>query len=118
LFHVKHSDRFAAFATATARWTGKPLAFGLAVALVLVWAALGPYFHWSDAHQLWINTSTTVVTFLMVFLIQAQQNRDGLAIQAKLDELIIATSSARNEIAGIDIELGAEEIEELRHPSA
>jgi low affinity Fe/Cu permease len=105
---------FGDFACAIAHWTGRPIAFGLAVVIVLAWAAVGPYFDWSEEHQLWINTGTTIITFLMVFLIQAQQNRDGQAIQVKLDELILATSSARNEIAGIDQELNEEEIAALR----
>jgi phosphatidylserine synthase len=66
---------FGDFACAIAHWTGRPIAFGLAVVIVLAWAAVGPYFDWSEEHQLWINTGTTIITFLMVFLIQAQQNR-------------------------------------------
>jgi low affinity Fe/Cu permease len=82
--------------------TGRPAAFILAVAVILVWAVSGPLFHYSDTWQLVINTGTTIVTFLMVFLIQNAQNRDGSAIQAKLDELIRAGGRARNEFIGIE----------------
>ena len=81
---------------------GQPAAFILAFAVILVWAVTGPIFHWSDTWQLVINTGTTIVTFLMVFLIQNAQNRDGAAIQAKLDELIRAGGHARNEFIGIE----------------
>jgi len=100
--------RFAQFANATARITGSPMAFLVCVATVLLWAASGPAFKFSETWQLVINTGTTIITFLMVFLIQNTQNRDGAAIQAKLDELIRA-SKAKNEFIGIehltDIEL-------------
>jgi len=69
---------------------------------VVIWAVTGPLFHYSDTWQLVINTGTTIVTFLMVFLIQATQNRDTTALQLKLDELILATKTARNEVAGIE----------------
>src|SRR3954447_18599146 len=82
--------------------TGRPLAFILAVVVILVWVVTGPLFHYSDTWQLVINTGTTIVTFLMVFLIQNAQNRDGSAIQAKLDELIRAGGRARNEFIGIE----------------
>jgi low affinity Fe/Cu permease len=95
-------------ASSVARWTGKPLTFIACGLIVLVWAATGPMFHYSDTWQLVINTGTTIITFLMVFLIQNTQNRDGAAIQAKLDEIIRA-SKAKNEFIGIehltDIEL-------------
>ena len=81
---------------------GQPAAFILAFAIIVVWAVTGPVFHWSDTWQLVINTSTTIVTFLMVFLIQNAQNRDASAIQAKLDELIRAGGRARNEFIGIE----------------
>jgi low affinity Fe/Cu permease len=87
--------------------------FLLAVAVVLVWAITGPLFGFSDTWQLVINTGTTIVTFLMVFLIQATQNRDTLALQLKLDELILATRNARNRIAGIE-EASDEEIEKAK----
>ena len=81
---------------------GQPGAFILAFAIILVWAVTGPLFGWSDTWQLVINTGTTIVTFLMVFLIQNAQNRDASAIQAKLDELIRAGGKARNEFIGIE----------------
>ena len=90
---------------------GQPAAFIAALMIVIVWGASGPLFGWSDTWQLVINTGTTIVTFLMVFLIQNAQNRDASAIQAKLDELIRAVSHARNEFIGIEhlteAELGA-----------
>ena len=93
---------FGRLAVATARISGKPATFLIAVAVVALWAVTGPIFGYSDTWQLVINTGTTIVTFLMVFLIQATQNRDTLALQLKLDELIIATKNARNEVAGIE----------------
>ena len=95
-------DWFGRLAVATARLSGRPATFLLAVAVVLVWAITGPLFGFSDTWQLVINTGTTIVTFLMVFLIQATQNRDTLAVQLKLDELIVATKNARDQIAGIE----------------
>ena len=92
---------FAKFANATARTTGSPAAFLLCVLTVLVWAVSGPAFKFSETWQLVINTGTTIVTFLMVFLIQNTQNRDGAAIQTKLDELIRA-SDAEDEFMGIE----------------
>ena len=82
--------------------SGQPSAFILAMLIIIVWAVTGPLFHWSDTWQLVINTGTTIVTFLMVFLIQNAQNRDASAIQAKLDELIRAGGKARNEFIGIE----------------
>jgi len=96
----------------TAQWTGKPVTFLAAIALVVVWAATGPFFHYSDTWQLVINTSTTIVTFLMVFLIQATQNRDTLALQLKLSELILAMSTAENRMASAE-DLSEEELEAL-----
>jgi low affinity Fe/Cu permease len=81
---------------------GRPRAFVLALTVIVVWAVTGPLFHWSDTWQLVINTGTTIITFLMVFLIQNAQNRDAAAIQAKLDELIRAVAHARNEFIGIE----------------
>lgn len=97
-----HGNWFSRLALATSRISGRPGTFLLAVAVVLVWAITGPLFGFSDTWQLVINTGTTIVTFLMVFLIQATQNRDTLALQLKLDELIVATRTARNHIAGIE----------------
>ena len=85
-----------------AGWTGQPLAFILASATILIWMTTGPLFGYSDTWQLVINTGTTIITFLMVFLIQNAQNRDGSAIQAKLDELIRAIDNARNDFIGIE----------------
>lgn len=93
---------FAKFANITARITGSPPAFLVCVALVLVWAISGPLFGFSETWQLVINTGTTIVTFLMVFLIQNTQNRDGVALQTKLDELIRATTDAEDEFIGIE----------------
>jgi len=106
------SKVFTNFAAAVARATGKPLTFALSVALIILWAVTGPFFGFSDTWQLVINTGTTIVTFLMVFLIQNTQNRDGAAIQTKLDELIRA-SAAQNLFVGIE-RLTEEELEELR----
>ena len=92
---------FAKFANATARITGSPGAFLLCVLVVVAWAASGPAFKYSETWQLVINTGTTIVTFLMVFLIQNTQNSDNAALQAKLDELIRA-SKAKNEFIGIE----------------
>ena len=95
---------FGTFANKTAQLTGKPATFLLATLVVVVWATTGPIFRYSDTWQLVINTGTTIVTFLMVFLIQATQNRDTLALQVKLDELILATKNARNDLAAIEEE--------------
>jgi low affinity Fe/Cu permease len=92
---------FTDFAAVVSRWTGRPFAFILCCALVVAWAASGPLFGFSDTWQLVINTTTTIVTFLMVFLIQNTQNRDNAAIQAKLDE-IIRTSDSDNKFIGIE----------------
>src|SRR3954447_17974372 len=100
------------WATKTSAAAGHPLTFTIAVGIVLVWAITGPLFHYSDTWQLVINTGTTIVTFLMVFLIQNSQNRDGAAIQVKLDELILV-STAHNSFVGIE-HLTDEELEEIR----
>jgi len=102
---------FAKFANATAQVTGSPAAFLFCVAAVLIWAASGPFFQFSETWQLIINTGTTIVTFLMVFLIQNTQNRDGAAIQTKLDELI-RSSDAEDEFMGIE-KLTDKELERL-----
>ncbi len=93
---------FESTANAISRAMGRPLTFILCVLLVLVWAASGPLFHFSDTWQLVINTGTTIVTFLMVFLIQNSQNREGQALQAKLDELIRAVNDAQNRFIGLE----------------
>jgi low affinity Fe/Cu permease len=104
---------FTRFAKGTARAAGKPAAFGAAVALVVGWALLGPLFHFSDTWQLVINTGTTIVTFLMVFLIQNTQNRDSEAIQVKLDELIRALEGAHNAVLDLE-ELEDADLERIR----
>jgi low affinity Fe/Cu permease len=104
---------FTRFAKRAARWTGRPVTFGLAVGAIVLWAAFGPAFGFSDTWQLFINTATTVVTFLMVFLIQNTQNRDSEAMQLKLDELIRASDAARNETLDLE-ELEEEELDRLR----
>ena len=93
---------FAKFANVTARATGSPPAFLICVGLVLLWAISGPLFRFSETWQLVINTGTTIVTFLMVFLIQNTQNRDGVALQTKLDELIRASTEAEDAFMGIE----------------
>jgi Low affinity iron permease len=95
-FRCKVNDLFRAFSRNTASAVGSAWAFIIAITVIVVWAATGPMFHFSDTWQLIINTGTTIVTFLMVFLIQNTQNRDGKAIQLKLDELIRALEGARN----------------------
>jgi low affinity Fe/Cu permease len=93
---------FNAFAARTATASGQPLTFMVALLVVIVWAVTGPMFHYSDTWQLVINTGTTIITFLMVFLIQNSQNRDGAAMQAKLDELLRAVDKAREQFIGIE----------------
>jgi low affinity Fe/Cu permease len=106
------TQQFSRFAHSISVWTGHPLAFLLAVLLVIVWLLTGPIFHYSDSWQLVINTGTTIVTFLMVFLIQNTQNRDTLAIQLKLSELVLAMKGAENKFAAIE-DLSDEELERL-----
>jgi low affinity Fe/Cu permease len=89
-------------ATTISTAAGQPLTFITAAGVILVWAVTGPLFHYSDTWQLIINTGTTIVTFLMVFLIQNSQNRDGAAMQAKLDELLRAVYKAREQFLGIE----------------
>ncbi|HEY3694773.1 low affinity iron permease family protein, partial [Phenylobacterium sp.] len=103
---------FTGFANETSRTAGRPITFVICILLIAIWALTGPVFHYSDTWQLIINTSTTIVTFLMVFLIQNTQNRDGMAIQAKLDDLIL-TSDAENEFIGIE-KLTDKELEALQ----
>jgi low affinity Fe/Cu permease len=107
-----HNEWFSRFAHEAARLAGKPAAFILAVAAIVIWAVTGPLFGYSDTWQLIINTSTTIVTFLMVFLIQNTQNRDQLALQVKLSELIIAVKGAENRLAAAE-DLTEEDLERL-----
>lgn len=103
---------FHKFAHKISNIAGHPAAFGVASLIIIVWALLGPTFKFSDTWQLIINTGTTIITFLMVFLIQNTQNRDGLAMQVKLDELIRANKHARNQL--IDVEaLSDEELDKV-----
>jgi low affinity Fe/Cu permease len=90
------------FATKTSTAAGQPITFMVALAIIIIWGVTGPMFHYSDTWQLIINTGTTIVTFLMVFLIQNSQNRDGAAMQAKLDELLRAVDKAREQFIGIE----------------
>jgi low affinity Fe/Cu permease len=106
------SQHFRHFAEVTSRNTGRPGAFLLAVLVVLVWAGTGPLFHFGDTWQLVINTGTTIITFLMVFLIQNSQNRDSAALQIKLDELIRSTA-AHNSLLDLE-DVDEETLERIR----
>jgi low affinity Fe/Cu permease len=108
-----HQGVFTRFANAAAFWMGRPVVFSIALATVLAWAILGPAYHYSDTWQLVINTGTTIVTFLMVFLIQHSQTRDTLAIQIKLSELVLAQQGAENRLARVE-DLSDEEMERLQ----
>lgn len=110
---VKGGSLFGRFANDASRAVGSVSAFGCALAVVILWAGTGPLFGYSDTWQLVINTGTTIVTFLMVFLIQNTQNRDSAAIQLKLDELIRATQGAHNALMDLE-ELSAKDLEEIR----
>src|SRR2546423_13531596 len=105
-------DRFRSFSHHVASAIGTPIAFAVAVAVIVMWAVLGPLFHYSDTWQLVINTATTIVTFLVVFLIQNTQNRDAKAIHLKLDELIRAVEAARNRLVDLE-DLPEEELARL-----
>jgi low affinity Fe/Cu permease len=115
------NNAFRKFAHMTAEWVGSSAAFFLAVLVIIAWAATGPMFHFSDTWQLVINTGTTIVTFLMVFLIQNTQNRDAVALHLKLDELLRAVKGARTQLVHLeswsDEELAdlQKEFERLRH---
>jgi low affinity Fe/Cu permease len=112
-FGCKVNDLFRAFSRNTASVVGSAWAFMIAITVIIVWAATGPMFHFSDTWQLIINTGTTIVTFLMVFVIQNTQNRDGKAIQLKLDELIRALEGARNKLVDLE-DLSDEELKKLQ----
>ena len=109
---MKARHVFRKIAHATAEAIGSPYAFILAASAIVVWALCGPVFHYSDTWQLVINTSTTIVTFLVVFMIQNSQNRDSQAIHLKLDELICAVKSARNRMVDVE-DLDDEELAKL-----
>jgi low affinity Fe/Cu permease len=115
---MAHHDKararlFERFASAATWFTGSVPAFTLAFGIILVWAITGPLFHFSNTWQLVINTGTTIVTFLMVFLIQQTQNKDGLAIQLKLNELVAALEGASNRLISVE-DLTSEELRVLR----
>ncbi|SIQ65877.1 MULTISPECIES: low affinity iron permease family protein [unclassified Bosea (in: a-proteobacteria)] len=112
---LPQSDRsfFTRLSQAVSQWAGKPQTFVVAAGLIVVWGLSGPIFGFNDTWQLVINTSTTIVTFLMVFIIQNSQNRDTAAMQIKLDELINRIEGARNELLDLE-ELDADKIEEIR----
>jgi low affinity Fe/Cu permease len=93
---------FDAFASAITRWAGSPMAFGFAVICIAAWIVTGPIFHYSDGWQLVINTGTTIITFLMVFLIQQSQNKDSIALHLKLNELIASHRTASNQLIGVE----------------
>ncbi len=110
---TKPRSAFSRFAKSTARATGRPVTFALAAAVIVVWAVTGPLFGFSDTWQLVINTGTTIITFLMVFLIQSTQNRDAEAVQVKLDEIIRAIGNAKNEVLDLE-ELEEADLDEIR----
>src|SRR5690348_146870 len=110
---MKLSDVFHRFAQVVATWVGSARSFAIAVLVILIWAVSGPIFGFSDTWQLVINTGTTIVTFLMVFLIQNTQNRDARAIHLKLDELLRAIGKARNRLVCLE-DLSEEELNALQ----
>ena len=114
---TKSKSWFTRLTKATAHITGRPITFLLATLTIVVWAVTGPLFAFSDTWQLVINTSTTIVTFLMVFLIQSTQNRDAEAVQVKLDEIIRSIEGAKNELLDLE-ELEVSELDNIRETYA
>ncbi len=110
---MSFNESFSRFAKWTAHASGRPATFALALLVIVVWAVTGPLFHFSDTWQLVINTGTTVVTFLMVFLIQNTQNRDSTAMQIKLDELVRALQGAHNAVVSLE-EAGDAELQKAK----
>lgn len=110
---MKISQHFSDFSRRISNLTGRPTAFVLACTIVVAWLTTGPFFSYSDTWQLVINTGTTIITFIMVFLIQNTQNRDGEAIQIKLDELIRAHEGAHNALLDLE-ELTQEQLEKIK----
>lgn len=113
LKHMHSKSWFSQFAKRVAYWSGTPYSFFVAISIILIWVVTGPMFGFNDTWQLVINTGTTIITFLMVFLIQNAQNRDSIAIQIKLDELIRATQAAHNSLMDLE-ELEEDELAEIR----
>ena len=110
---MRATSRFGRLARLTAHAMGQPAAFGTALAIIILWALSGPIFGFSDTWQLIINTGTTIITFLMVFIIQNTQNRDAEAMHIKLDELIRAMDQAQNALLNLE-ELEEEDLERIR----
>jgi low affinity Fe/Cu permease len=110
---TKSRSWFTRLTKATAHASGRPVTFVLAVSLIVIWAATGPLFAFSDTWQLVVNTATTIITFLMVFLIQSTQNRDSEAMQVKLDEIIFAIGKAKNELLDLE-ELEEKDLDRIR----
>src|SRR5688572_15334712 len=110
---VEFEKSFAVFASKVSKWTGSSAAFCIALLLILGWAISGPYFGFSPSWQMVVNTGTTIGTFLMVFVIQNSQNRDGLALQIKLDEIIHAISKAQNSFLDLE-DRSQEELDQIK----
>lgn len=107
------SKAFTTFSNWVADVVGRPITFVVALSAIVIWGVTGPVFHYSETWQLIVNTGTTIITFLMIFVLQNTQNRDGKALQAKLDELILTSSAAENKFVGIE-KMDDRELKELR----